>query len=1128
MPSSTTFTGIPFTVSSVAANSTVTAIRVLFSAEPKHTNAYSADDALNSANYTLVGPTARSIIGVATVSGQPEAIDLILDGQLTVGTWTVYISSTIVSSTATSLSGTFSFSFTVASVPVLPTGVAPGTNNDTAEDLIRSHLSPAFAGSAWDALIAAVATGDAYVFDNAAKAFYQLFTPTAEGKYLDARGSERGVARPHGLGMGDELYRQYISAMTNSQVTLPAAWKLLKVFWGKDAVSGYVTSTTEPFSLVDGQTISFLSDKQNSLTVTFVTNDFNAISAASVDEVCAVINKQARDNRIGISAAPVIDPVTGFRKVRAYSDTIGSESFMSCTGGMAQNALRFETALTTTAGFPIAWTITKPTVSTVKFATTSTNAILDNVGVGDYVNLTPFTYSGTYTVTEVSVSRVSGLSQYFVFESDESFGAAYSQTAASEIAFYRPDSFGLPKGFGAVSVGTSGDGLTVEVPATANTVGRTPQTGGAYCKANPAATNTDAISKWTNSLGRCEHITVVSAGHGTANKSVIEDSFVSGLTPPAATTSFDQPSQSGGLGKPDVRRWHVLGGWGNDPRWYSQSLPFSEQDIVVAGGIIDSTPTWALDCIQIHLDGTDYSYSTTPGLAEQVILAAGATVPVGEADEWSPVLFGGLDSTSGATSYVQKMNPSTHAWTGTGAFLSASRYNCKAVWVPELRSFFVGPGFDGSTEISDCDYVSPGNVWATSATAMNPMAVQLYGFDNIVDVVTSTVTAITGGKVSGVATAHVEYVDHGGSPDFNVQSDMLFARYNHASIVIGDRVLVACGTGRKGTHNNDPDGPLSAVEISSSSLGVNAIRWTRMPNTNRAHAWAKMVRLSDTEILLVGSRGAEVLDLRTMRWTHAGFDESLTWGITEADVSTIGGYAFALNSTTLAAAYRPNVVMAPGAKRLGIAGSCGIHPTVSASSSIYEIPQYSTDFFSPVGASCGTHTKLTARVDASVPGPYLFDPEGSVAATGITSTVTSAITQNLGVITLADASLFPQTGHIVVGLGYDYQSGPIEFFSKTGNSIAIDSRHTFSKAVPSGASVTLLLQKEPYTPEHKDGALYLAPSARGRVAAVESLQKIMAAGVGLDVSVTYPGDRGLGKEGTEQSDKTYVWGNDEL
>ena len=140
---------------------------------------------------------------------------------------------------------------------------------------------------------------------------------------------------------------------------------------------------------------------------------------------------------------------------------------------------------------------------------------------------------------------------------------------------------------------------------------------------------------------------------------------------------------------------------------------------------------------------------------------------------------------------------------------------------------------------------------------------------------------------------------------------------------------------------------------------------------------------------------------------------------------------------------------------------------------------------------------------------------------------------------LVNSSLdFPDgNGWLVVGFAGDNVAAPIRYYGKiSATEIAIDHNYVFQKNILSGAKVTILYKKGIWVPEHPEsvGSFYLTDSPSGRIAASNTIDFMVAAGIDVFKKIIYPGDYGLGgyslpAQGTlKLSDKVIVWGGSDI
>ena len=120
--------------------------------------------------------------------------------------------------------------------------------------------------------------------------------------------------------------------------------------------------------------------------------------------------------------------------------------------------------------------------------------------------------------------------------------------------------------------------------------------------------------------------------------------------------------------------------------------------------------------------------------------------------------------------------------------------------------------------------------------------------------------------------------------------------------------------------------------------------------------------------------------------------------------------------------------------------------------------------------------------------------------------------------------------------GYQNMVYPVKYFGRLSTTeLALDFSFVFPKTVLSGAKVCLLQQKSPWVPTQPQlvGSFYLTDSPSGRIGAEQAINDAAAAGVEVDITVTYPGDRGLGNEGSpdtgtgKTSDVVWIFGGDQ-
>ena len=231
MPSSTPFTGAVLQLLSVQPLNRGSTLLVTYTLDPRQSDPAGANDALNTNNYVLTGPTLVPLAGATTVGADPLSIHLTLATPLTSGSWTLTVANVETpggDTLQTPVSVTFSFNSVAAAA------LNSGSENDDAESIIRKHLSPGLAQyeSGWSSLIAALSVGDNLVFENARLAYDQLFKSTASGVYLDRHASDEGITRPSAVGFSDEVFRRLSIKTTARKVVTQSLLDILEVYYG--------------------------------------------------------------------------------------------------------------------------------------------------------------------------------------------------------------------------------------------------------------------------------------------------------------------------------------------------------------------------------------------------------------------------------------------------------------------------------------------------------------------------------------------------------------------------------------------------------------------------------------------------------------------------------------------------------------------------------------------------------------------------------------------------------------------------------------------------------------------------------------------------------------------------------
>lgn len=279
--------------------------------------------------------------------------------------------------------------------------------SDDIKKRLRQYLNPAIKGKFTNAILSALAAGDELNQQNLLAAKQQLFIATASGTFLDRLLAAKGVTRPPGVGISDDLFRQIGIKQTTNKLVTNIFLDVLEIFYGEEAIRANVMSTRpEGYVLSTGMTLLLKVDgRSDVLNITFDAADFTNIANASATEVAAAISRSAFNHGFTLSASAVVSPVDGLRYVQLLSGTKGPKSAVTVVGGSAQNVLRFPEARNAIPNVGTEFT-TSFDGPYVKFTWTGgPDPELQFVNQGDYVNIYGAGYldtnQGTFEIQSV-------------------------------------------------------------------------------------------------------------------------------------------------------------------------------------------------------------------------------------------------------------------------------------------------------------------------------------------------------------------------------------------------------------------------------------------------------------------------------------------------------------------------------------------------------------------------------------------------------------------------------------------------------------------------------------------------------------------------------------------------------
>ena len=149
-------------------------------------------------------------------------------------------------------------------------------------------------------------------------------------------------------------------------------------------------------------------------------------------------------------------------------------------------------------------------------------------------------------------------------------------------------------------------------------------------------------------------------------------------------------------------------------------------------------------------------------------------------------------------------------------------------------------------------------------------------------------------------------------------------------------------------------------------------------------------------------------------------------------------------------------------------------------------------------------------------GPFIFDLGQPFAVGGNNLVLFQEVKAGMSYSTLKVTAnaLSINPGYLLFNYGFASQTGPVRVLGALDDqTLTIDSGFKFPHYLGYGSKVNLLYQRAAFEPDSPIGSAWLTASNAGRIAAIDLLKKISAAGIELDIATRYPGDRGLGAEG---------------
>jgi hypothetical protein len=164
-----------------------------------------------------------------------------------------------------------------------------------------------------------------------------------------------------------------------------------------------------------------------------------------------------------------------------------------------------------------------------------------------------------------------------------------------------------------------------------------------------------------------------------------------------------------------------------------------------------------------------------------------------------------------------------------------------------------------------------------------------------------------------------------------------------------------------------------------------------------------------------------------------------------------------------------------------------------------------------------------------VEGPYVYDLSQPFVVSSIGTTSNTQYDPDTGrVLFVNDATQFPdEQGYLILGYGTSHQEGPIPYLGRPSNgSLLLNPSYRIRNIHPAGTDIALVAQNGSVVlaKDGTDFSFYVTDIVAGRLYVEELVNTVAATGINVLITIIYPGDEGLGKWGTDTSEKVAVWG----
>lgn len=350
------------------------------------------------------------------------------------------------------------------------------TNQEQEYKRLRAYLNPYLRGPVTDAVLNALANSSSYLVNNIQAVNDSLYVVTAQGNYLDLALANYGITRDPTIGLSDDVFRTIGIQVKNRKQVRDLINNILDAVFGDEFVKTTSNSQNfEPYALQDGDTLILNFDGSSTNTITFSTNQFTNIGAATAQEVANAISIGL--SNLNVSGSAILNNDGNGNYVQLLSNTIGASSSVTVLGGRAQNVLLFNSIVPTAGNFSTQWTISLEPGGNLRYTWTGGA----DPGIGDvepqqYVNIYGGGFAasdneGTYTIISAQEGAI-GIA-YFEINNPTGSPGIVVQGTDTAVQFYVPiRETILSKSYYAAVYQTEKNILQIFMPATTQVIKR--------------------------------------------------------------------------------------------------------------------------------------------------------------------------------------------------------------------------------------------------------------------------------------------------------------------------------------------------------------------------------------------------------------------------------------------------------------------------------------------------------------------------------------------------------------------------------------------------------------------------------------------------------------------------------